>query len=197
LHIYQAGCSLRQPNSRSSSVASLSTEGRHLKLTKLKEEVFKLLPPTIYFFVALHLVMFIHVLMLKGTAIYTSSSISIAVAALILGNAVLVADMVPMINRFPNKPLTYNIAWKTAIYLLISAVLHYLERLIDFWRETGSFVAGNEKLLSVIIWPHFFAIQILFFILIAMYCTVHELVRVIGREKALRIFFGPMPVPEV
>ena len=23
---------------------------------------------------------------------------------------------------------------------------------IDFWRETGSFVAGNEKLLSVIIW---------------------------------------------
>jgi hypothetical protein len=96
--------------------------------------------------------MFIHVLMLKGTAIYTSSSISIAVAALILGNAVLVADMVPMINRFPNKPLTYNIAWKTAIYLLISAVLHYLERLIDFWRETGSFVAGNERLLSLIIW---------------------------------------------
>jgi hypothetical protein len=121
-------------------------------LTKLKEEVFKLLPPTIYFFVALHLVMFIHVLMLKGTAIYRSSSISIVVAALILGNAVLVADMVPMINRFPNKPLTYNIAWKTAIYLLISAVLHYLERLIDFWRETGSFVAGNERLLSLIIW---------------------------------------------
>ena len=30
-----------------------------------------------------------------------------------------------------------------------------------------------------------------------MYCTVHELVRVIGREKALRIFFGPMPPPEV
>jgi hypothetical protein len=30
-----------------------------------------------------------------------------------------------------------------------------------------------------------------------MYCTVHELVRVIGREKALRIFFGPMPAPEV
>ena len=82
-------------------------------------------------------------------------------------------------------------------YLLSSAVLHYLERLIDFWRETGSFAAGNEKLLSVIIWPHFFAIQIILFILIAMHCTVHELVRVFGKEKALRIFFGPMPAPEV
>ena len=164
-------------------------------MTKLKEEFFKILPPTIFFFVALHLVMFIHVLMLKGTAIHTSSSISIAVAALILGKAVLIADMLPLINRFPNKPLIYNIAWKTAIYLLISAVLHYLERLIDFWRETGSFVAGNQKLLSVIIWPHFFAIQIIFFVLIAAYCMVHELVRVIGREKALRIFFGPTPLP--
>jgi hypothetical protein len=33
-------------------------------MTKLKEEFFKILPPTIYFFVALHLVMFIRVLML-------------------------------------------------------------------------------------------------------------------------------------
>ena len=175
----------------------LSRKGNDLKMTKLKEEFFKILPPTIYFFVALHLVMFIRVLMLEGTGLSPYSSASIAVTALVLGKAVLLADMLPLINRFPDKPLIYNIAWKTVIYLLISAVLHYLERLIDFWRETGSFVAGNEKLLSEIIWPHFFAIQILLFVLIAMYCTVHELVRVIGREKALRIFFGPMPAPEV
>jgi hypothetical protein len=166
-------------------------------MTKLKEEFFKILPPTIFFFVALHLVMFIHVLMLKGTAINTSSSISIAVAALILGKAVLIADMLPLINRFPHKPLIYNIAWKTVIYLLLSAVIHYLERLIDFWRETGGFVAGNQKLLAEIIWPHFWAIQLILFVLIAMYCTMHELVRVIGKEKVLRIFFGPMPAPEV
>jgi hypothetical protein len=34
-------------------------------------------------------------------------------------------------------------------------------------------------------------------VLIVMYCMTHELVRVIGKEKALRIFFGPMPVPQV
>ena len=87
-------------------------------MTKLKEEFFKILPPTIYFFVALHLVMFIRVLMLEGTGLAPSSSISIAVAALILGKAVLLADMLPIINRFPAKPLIYNIAWKTVIYLV-------------------------------------------------------------------------------
>src|SRR5205809_5609163 len=165
--------------------------------TTLKKEFFELLPPTIFFFVALHIVAFVRVLMLKGTGISPLSTMSIAVAALILGKAVLIADMLPLINRFPHKPLIYNIAWKTVIYLLLSAVIHYLERLIDFWRETGGFVAGNQKLLSEIVWPHFWAIQIILFVLIAAYCMVHELVRVVGREKVLRIFFGPMPVPQV
>ena len=166
-------------------------------IAKLKKEFFPLLPPTIFFFVALHIVTFVRVLMLKGTGISPLSSISVAVAALILGKAVLIADMLPMINRFPNKPLIYNVAWKTLIYWLMATLIHYLERLVDFWRQTGSLVAGNEKLLAEIVWPHFWAIQIILFVLIVMYCIMHELVRVIGKEKVLRIFFGPLPVPQV
>ncbi len=165
--------------------------------TTLKKEFFELLPPTIFFFVALHIVAFVRVLMLKGTGLAPSSSISIAVAALILGKAVLIADLLPMINRFPNKPLIYNVAWKALIYLVMSALIHYIERLIEFWRQTGGFLAGNRKLLAEIVWPHFWAIQIILFVLIAVYCTMHELVRVIGKEKVLRIFFGPMPAPQV
>src|SRR5438045_578639 len=59
--------------------------------TKLKDELFKLLPPTIFFFVALHIVTFVRVLALKGTGISPLSSMSIAVAALILGKAVFLA----------------------------------------------------------------------------------------------------------
>ena len=99
--------------------------------TKLKEEFFALLPPTIFFFVALHIVAFVRVLMLKGTGISPLSSMSVAVAALILGKAVLIADMLPMINRFPNKPLIYNVAWKTLIYLLMATLIHYLDCRVD------------------------------------------------------------------
>jgi hypothetical protein len=164
--------------------------------TTLKKEFFELLPPTIFFFVALHIVAFVHVLMLNGTGISPVSTMSIAVAALILGKAVLIADMLPMVNRFPNKPLFYNVAWKTLIYLLMATLIHYLERLFDFWRQTGDFVAGNKKLLAEIIWPHFWAIQIILLVLIVMYCTMHELVRVIGKQRMLQLFFGPMPVPQ-
>ena len=166
-------------------------------LTKLKHEFFALLPPTIFFFVALHIVAFVRVLMLKGTGVSPTSSISIAIASLILGKAVLIADLLPLINRFPDKPLIYNVTWKTLIYLLMASLIHYLERLIEFSRQAGGLVAGNGKLLTEIVWPHFWAIQIILFVLISMYCMMHELVRVIGREKALRIFFGPMPIPQV
>jgi len=44
--------------------------------TKLKEEFFALLPPTIFFFVALHIVAFVRVLMLKGTGISPVSTMS-------------------------------------------------------------------------------------------------------------------------
>jgi hypothetical protein len=161
--------------------------------TKLKEEFEALLPPTIFFFVALHIVAFIRVLMLKGTGLPVSSSLSVTLAALILGKAVLIADMLPFINRYPEKPLVYNVAWKTTIYVLVAMLVHYLERLVDFWREAGSLVAGNQKLLAEIVWPHFWAIQIILVVLILMYCTMHELVRVIGRDKVLEMFFGAPP----
>jgi len=167
----------------------------HKALEKLKEEFFAVLPPTIFFFVSLHLVAFIRVLMAKGSQIPIGSTISIAVAALILGKAVLIADMLPGINRYPDKPLVYNVAWKTAIYLLVAAILHYLERLFDFSREAGGVAAGNEKLLAEIVWPHFWAVQIILFMLIVMYCTMRELTRVIGKEKVQRMFFGPLPLP--
>ena len=160
--------------------------------TKIKEELHALLPPTLFFFIALHLVAFVRVLMLKGTGIALGTSVSVTVSALILGKAVLIADLLPFINRYPDKPLVYNVAWKTTVYVLIALLVHYLERLIDFCRETGGLVAGNQKLLSEIVWPHFWAIQIFLLVLILMYCTMREFVRVIGGDRMRYIFFGPL-----
>ena len=157
---------------------------------KIKEEFHALLPPTLFFFVTLHIVALVRVLMLKGTGIELNTSVSVTIAALILGKTVLIADLLPFINRYPDKPLAYNIAWKTSLYVVVSIIIHYLERLIDFWREAGGFIAANEKLWAEMVWPHFLAIQILLVMLILVYCTMRELVRLMGRQKMRQIFFG-------
>ena len=159
---------------------------------KIKEELLALIPPTVFFFIALHLVAIVRSLMVKGTGIPITSSLQVTIAALILGKSVLIADLLPFMNRFPEKPLAYNVVWKTTIYLVIAAFLHYLENLIDFWRKAGSFVEGNKKLLAEIIWPHFLAVQIVLAVMIFMYVTMRELGRVLGAETLKRMFFGPI-----
>jgi hypothetical protein len=160
---------------------------------KVKEELLELLPPTLYFFVTLHIVAFIRALMNLDTSITLPNSASVTVAALILGKAVLLADMLPFINRFPEKPLIWNVGWKTVLYSLVATLLHYLERLFDQWRDAPNLAAANRELLERIVWPHFLAIEILLVVLVVVYCTVAELARLLGSDRLKSIFFGPLP----
>ncbi|HXC21658.1 MAG TPA: hypothetical protein VNV13_09260 [Steroidobacteraceae bacterium] len=162
---------------------------------KIKEEFLALLPPTIYFFIALHIVGLVRALLIKATGLSPLSTASIAVAALVLGKSVLIAELLPIINRYPQKPLIYNVGWKTMLYLVVSLFIHYLERLYDFSRQAGGIAAGNKKLLAEMVWPHFWAVQIILALMIFMYCVGNELTRVIGRDRMQRMFFGPLPLP--
>jgi phosphate starvation-inducible membrane PsiE len=178
----------------------LATKGGYpmSKLTQtIKKELYEMTPPTLFFFVALHIVALIRALMAKGTGIPLSTTASVAIAALVLGKAVLIADMLPIINRFPQKPLVYNVSWKTLIYLVVAGIIHYAERLIEFARQAGGLIAGNEKMLSEMVWPQFWAVQVLLFVLIVLYCTIYELIRAIGKARFLQMFFGPFPVSPV
>lgn len=159
-------------------------------ITKLKAEVRELLPPMFYFLVALHLVAFVRRLMLGDTGISLASSASVTIAALVIGKAVLVADMLPLVRRFSDRPLIYGIAWKSGIYFIAALLFHFLERLLHEWREIGSLLAADERLLAELIWPHFWAIQILLMILILIFCTARELARAVGKETLRQIFLG-------
>lgn len=158
---------------------------------KLKDELLAVFPPTIFFFVALHIIGLVRSLTTEGTGLPAISSAQIAIAALILGKAVLLADLWPPINRFPEKPLIYNIVWKTVIYFLVASVIHYLERLYDFARAAGGIAAGNERLLAEMIWPHFLALQIVLLVVIFNYCVIRELGRALGEDDLFGMFFRP------
>ena len=162
----------------------------HKVFETIKEELLAMLPPTIYFLIALSLVAEVHALMLKGTGISAWTSAQVLVGALILGKAVLISDHLPLINRYPDKPLAHNIGWKTVIYFVIATLIHYVERLIDFWKEAGGLAAANRELLARIVWPHFWAVQIVLLILIFNYCLLHELARVMGAARMRHLFFG-------
>jgi hypothetical protein len=156
----------------------------------IKHEFHEVLPPTIFFFISFHIVLLDRALMAREYGLKPSSMAAATVGALLVAKVVLIADKLAIVNRFPEKPLIYNVVWKTVIYVVASLLLHYLEHLLPLWWGMGSFAAANEHLGREIVWPHFWAVQLWLVVLIFIYCALRELVRVIGRHRVQQAFFG-------
>lgn len=156
---------------------------------KLKHELRALIPVTVFFFVTFQLLALTEALMLKQYGIRASAFVTATIMALVVAKVVLIADYFPLVNRFPEKPLIYNIVWKTAIYFTALFALRYVEHLIHFWRKAGSVAEANRRLIEEVIWPHFWGLQLWLLILLLVYCALRELVRTLGRERIIKMFF--------
>lgn len=156
---------------------------------KLKHELRELLPVMLFFFIAFQLLALTQRLMLKEYGIRASTFLAATIMALVVAKVVVLSDLLPLVNRFPEKPLTYNVVWKTVIYFVASLAVRYVEHLIEFWRKSPSFEAANRRMVAEIVWPHFWAVQLWLLILLLVYCAFRELVRALGREKIIRMFF--------
>jgi len=166
------------------------------KLKKnLKHEVHELVPIIVFFFFTFQLLAFTEALMLKQYGIRFAVFLVATIQALVVGKVVLIADHFPLVNRFPEKPLSYNVVWKTAIYFAGLLAFRYIEHFIHFWRQTRNFAEANRRMVEETIWPHFWAVQIWMLVLLLTYCTFRELVRALGREKIIRMFFKDPAAP--
>src|SRR3954469_12433856 len=94
-----------------------ATRGRLAKLGSFALHEFRMvLPPTLFFFVGFHLVVFTTRLILAEHMIQFTGAFLAAMAALVVGKVVLVADKLPFLRRFDNAPLVRPILFKTVVY---------------------------------------------------------------------------------
>lgn len=161
---------------------------------KLRHEVRELIPVTLFFFVAFQLLALTQALMLKEYGIHVTTFVAATIMAMIVAKVVVLTDHFALVNRFPEKPLIYNVVWKTVIYFVASLIVRYVEHIIHFWRQSAGFAEANRRVFSEIVWPHFWAVQLWLLILLFVYCAFRELVRALGRERIIAMFFTE-PVP--
>ena len=159
-------------------------------LTTLKHEFFEIIPPTIFFFIAFSLIMATQRLIQREFDIPLTGFGMAFIGALLVGKVVLIADALPLVNKFPDKPLLYNVVWKSLIYILVTILVRYLEHLSHFLLKHESFMEAHRHLMEEMVWPHFWLIQMWLAVLFFVYCAMRELVRAIGREKVIHMFIG-------
>jgi hypothetical protein len=106
-------------------------------------------------------------LILRQYGVHVSALAGATIGALLVAKVVLIADMLPAVNRFPEKPLIYNVVWKTLIYVVGALVVHYLEHLIPVWWRLGNVVAASRQVVEEVVWPHFWVIQLWLVVLLS------------------------------
>jgi hypothetical protein len=159
-------------------------------LSKIKHEFFNVLAPTLFFFVAFNVIIITKRLILEQYGIRFSGFLAATVGALIVAKVVLLADEIPFINKYPAKPLIYNVVWKTLIYVAVATVVRFVEFLFPLWWNYRSLTIGVEHLWTEISWPQVWAIHIWLTFLFFIYVSFRELARSLGEDRFFKIFLG-------
>jgi hypothetical protein len=159
-------------------------------LQKIKQNYLEILPPALFFFIAFSLILVTKRLVLSEYGITWTGFGAAFVGAMMVGKVVLVVDKLPYTNRFHDRQLICNASWKCLIYLLAAELLQYLERVVPLALKNGGFAAAHRLFMVDTVWPHFLLIQMWLTVLFFVYCSLRELIRAIGREKVVGMFFG-------
>jgi hypothetical protein len=116
--------------------------------------------------------------------------------SLIMAKAVLLIDAFMKNQGVRGRPLIYGTLLNTGLYFLGALVLHYLEQTISRMRHQNvRFAEASHEALLALQKPSFLAIMLSVLALTFAFCTVRELVRCIGSDRFMEMFFGRHPGP--
>lgn len=149
-----------------------------------------MLPPVLFFLVAFNLLAL--TAQLSGARAGLITYATAVISALICGKAVLLAEHLPFFNRFPERPLAWNVVWKALLLSLVTTVIRLLEHGIEGWRADPRLGGGAEAVLAEFSWAHFTMIQLWLAGLFLVYTAFAELGAALGHGRLRRMFFGPM-----
>jgi hypothetical protein len=147
------------------------------------------LPPIVFFFVAFNLVELTTQLILAQYFVRLTNYMVATGMALIVGKAVLVADVLPFLRRFDDAPMIRPILFKTVIYWAVVFVARFLEGLIEYLIGGGTIGGIPEHVAQDFSWHRFAAIQIWIFVLFLLYAFVRELNTRLGEGELARMLF--------
>ena len=127
--------------------------------------------------------------MLREYGITVSTFVGATFGALLVAKTVLIVGVLPFMEPFPKIPILYNVLWKTLLYALAAFLIQVFEEVIRALLKHGGLAPVGDELWR----PHFWVIQIWLVMVLLVFCTCRELIRVLRPEKAGEIFLGIRP----
>ena len=156
----------------------------------MKREFLELLPVVIFLLIGFNLIAFTKHLMLAEAGIVYDGMGKATFGALVVAKAVLVADLLPTMQRYRGRPLYRPILHRTVLYTVCVILFQALEMLVSNAIHQGGLIGGLQAARAEFVWAHFSYIQIWVFVLFLVYVTAVELRNEIGGEALRTILFS-------
>jgi hypothetical protein len=162
----------------------------HPALEWFKKEFREYVETALFFAGAFSLIVLADKLVGRGAELEIATFARAIIGGFIIAKILLVVDLLPVVDRYPGKPLIYNIMWKTPIYVVVSLLYRYVEPLIGSLFAGASITAAHDHAVQEFTQSRFWAIEIWLALLFVIFVTMHELNRALGKGKMRLIFFG-------
>ena len=159
----------------------------------LKREFLEMLPPTIFFMVAFHIVVYIRFLMIDKYVITFTASLFATVNALVIGKSILVADSLPLFRLLSKKRIIYVMILKIIVYSAIVLLFQFLEEFIPAISKFGSISSAMGHIAGDINWPRFWAFHIIYILFLLPYLLGTTIMSEVGKDKFFNLLFGREP----
>jgi hypothetical protein len=157
---------------------------------RLKAELVSVLPPVVFFFLAVNLINITHALFFHKQHIAIYPELTLLIGAAVVGKVLAVVDLLPIMNVFQGKPLIYTTLWKTSIYSLGALLYRYCDRLAPFIFENKELGLPIRQWILREDWYRFWGVQLWVFVILFVYVAAKETMEEIGSARMRRLFFG-------
>ena len=163
-------------------------------LSWLREEFLRILPVWIFFFLSFGLMALTRITIFGEYHIKPEEPPEYLVGSLIMAKVVLLVDAFMKNRAGHGRPLIYGTLLNTSLYFLAALVLQHLEHTISLIRHhhVGFAEASHEALLALEK-PSFLTIMLVVLALTFGFCMIRELIRGIGLDRFMEMFFGWRP----
>ena len=159
-------------------------------VAKAKEEFRKILVIALFFSAGFCLIHVSNRLLTEGSQVELASLTRAIFGGLIVAKVLLIVDILPFVDAFPGRPLVRNIAWKSSLYVAASVIFLYIEPFLkNLFKGAGLFVS-QSRAWEEVMRPHTWATVIWVAMLMAVFVTLKELSRVLGKDQLKYMFFG-------
>jgi hypothetical protein len=154
------------------------------------KEIEEVLPPVVFFVAGFNLIEFTTQLVLDDYLARFANYLVATTAALVVGKAVLLANLLPFLRRFDTAPLIQPILFKTIVYTAVVFLVRVLEKIVEYWLGGGTIAGIPGYVTRHFSWHRHAAVQIWIFVLFFLYTSATELDERLGRGELAMMFFN-------